>query len=107
MNTLGEHIRALRISGGFLLREVAAQLEIDPSLLSRIERSEKRATREQVLILARILRTDSNELLALWLSDRVIYELEGEKMALRAIQIAEERLGYGTGKRTRRKTKKG
>ncbi len=98
MNSLGEHIRALRVSAGFLLREVAAELAIDPSLLSRIERGEKRPTREQVLALARILRTDRDELLAVYLSDRVLYELEGEKVALRAIQIAEERITYGKTK---------
>ncbi len=98
MNSLGEHIRALRVSAGFLLREVAAELAIDPSLLSRIERGEKRPTREQVLALARILRTDRDELLAVYLSDRVLYELEGEKVALRAIEIAEERITYGKTK---------
>ncbi|MDQ2655883.1 MAG: helix-turn-helix domain-containing protein, partial [Bacteroidota bacterium] len=71
---------------------------VDPSLLSRIERGEKWPTREQVLALARILRTDRDELLAVYLSDRVLYELEGEKVALRAIRIAEERIVYGKTK---------
>lgn len=98
MNSLGEHIRTLRVSAGFLLREVAAELAIDPSLLSRIERGEKRPTREQVLALAKILKTDRDELLAVYLSDRVLYELEGEKVALRAIQLAEARIAYAKRK---------
>ncbi len=98
MNSLGEHIRALRVSAGFLLREVAAELAIDPSLLSRIERGEKRPTREQVLALAKILKTDRDELLAVYLSDRVLYELAGEKVALRAIQLAEARIAYANRK---------
>ena len=98
MNSLGEHIRTLRVSAGFLLREVAAELAIDPSLLSSIERGEKRPTREQVLALAKILKTDRDELLAVYLSDRVLYELEGEKVALRAIQLAEARIAYAKRK---------
>lgn len=99
MKTFGEHIRDIRNASGLLLREVAAGLEIDPSLLSRIERGEKRPTREQVLELAKILRTDRDELLAIYLSDRLVYQLQGEKVALRAIQIAEERISYGRSKR--------
>ncbi len=99
MNSLGEHIRVLRISAGLLLREVAAKLAMDPSLLSRIERGEKRPTRKQVIALARILDTDRDELLAIYLSDRVVYELEGEKVALRAIRIAEERIAYSLRRR--------
>lgn len=102
MKSLGEHIRALRISAGLLLRQVAAELEIDPSLLSRIERGEKHPTREQVLALARILRTDREELLAIYFGDRVVYELAGEKVALRAIKIAEERIAYARTKRRKR-----
>lgn len=84
-----------------LLREVAAELEIDPSLLSRIERGEKRPTREQVVRLAEILRTEKDRLLAIYLSDKLIYALKGERLALRAIQITEERLVYGSKRRKR------
>lgn len=102
MKSLGERIRELRVSDGLLLREVAAELRIDPSLLSRIERGEKSPTRDQVLLLARILKTDEAELLAIHLSDKVLYELRGEKLAMRAIQIAEKRIAYGTGPKKRR-----
>lgn len=104
MKSLGEHIREIRTTSGLLLREVAASLHIDPSLLSRIERGEKRPTREQVLALAKILRTDRDELLAIYLSDRLVYQLQGEKVALRAIQIAEERIVYSKSKRRNRET---
>ena len=101
MKSFGESIRELRTSGGLLLRQVAAQLEIDPSLLSRIERGEKNPTREQVLRLARILRADEAVLLATYLSDRVVYELKGEKLALEAIHIAERRISYEKSKKKR------
>jgi len=100
MKSFGESIRELRTSAGLLLREVAAQLDIDPSLLSRIERGEKHFTREQVLRLAKILKAEEALLLANYLSDRVVYELKGEELALEAIHIAEKRIAY---EKTRRK----
>lgn len=94
MKSLGETIRSLREARGLLIREVAAGLGIDPSLLSRIERGVKRPTRSQVVTLARILDVDEHELLVAYLSDKVVYELEGEELALRAMRVAEKRLTY-------------
>ena len=94
MKTFGETIRSLREARGMLLREVAAALQIDPSLLSRIETGEKRATRDQVLQLAKILKADENELLVNYLSDKIVYELIDEDLALEAMMAAEEKINY-------------
>lgn len=94
IRTFGEFIRSLRISRKLLLREVAAGLGIDPSLLSRIERGVKNPTREQVIRLAAILKAGERELLVQYLSDRVVYELKGEKLALEAMLAAEKKIVY-------------
>jgi cytoskeletal protein RodZ len=39
MNTFGGYLRGLRESKGLPLRKVAAQLDIDTSILSKIERN--------------------------------------------------------------------
>jgi len=39
MKTFGEYLKELRISKGFSLREFCRKAEIDPTLLSRIERN--------------------------------------------------------------------
>lgn len=98
MKSLAETIRDLRSAKGLLLREVAAELSIDPSLLSRIEHGEKRPTRDQVILLAKILDCDADDLVLAYLSDRVVYELQGEKLALRAVQIAERKITYSKKK---------
>lgn len=98
MKSLAETIRNLRETQGLLIREVAAGLDIDPSLLSRIERGVKRPTRAQVVTLARILGADEHELLVAYLSDKVVYELEGEELALKAMRAAEKRLTYSRGR---------
>ncbi|HRP45550.1 MAG TPA: helix-turn-helix transcriptional regulator, partial [Ginsengibacter sp.] len=56
--TFGETIRALRESKGLLLRQVAAALEIDTALISKIERGERTAQREQVTKLAAMLEIE-------------------------------------------------
>jgi transcriptional regulator with XRE-family HTH domain len=92
MKTLGQSIRELRKSRGLLIREVAADLGIDPSLLSRIERGDKRPTRAQVVQLSEILDADRSDLLADYLSERVVSALRNEEVALKAISLAEKKI---------------
>ena len=94
MQSFGEYIRALRLSKKLLLREVAARIEVDPSFLSRVERGSKRPTREQVILLGAVLKANENELLIQYLSDRVVYELKDEKLALKVMQAAEKKIAY-------------
>ncbi len=42
MNTLSDLVRVHRQAKNLLIRQVAAELGIDPSLLSRIERGDKK-----------------------------------------------------------------
>ena len=94
MESFGTLIRRIRTSKGLLLREVAAGLRIDPSFLSRIESDTRRATREHVIQLAAFLKADENELLIAYLSDKIIYELQGEKLAMKAMSVAEQKIMY-------------
>src|SRR5882757_3883399 len=94
MESFGSSIRKLRKEQGLLLREVAALLEVDPSFLSRIEKDVKPATKEHVIKLACILRADETALMIGYLSDRIVYELRGEKLAREAITIAEKKMEY-------------
>jgi len=48
MKTFGEYIRKARENKGLPLRKVAAALDIDTSILSKIERNERRATIEMI-----------------------------------------------------------
>lgn len=68
---LANKIRTLREQNGMLQRKVAAALDVDAGLYSKIERGERPAKREQVINLANILHTDEKELLTLWLADQI------------------------------------
>lgn len=76
MNKFGATIRQRREEKELLLRHVAAQLDIDTAMLSKVERGERNAKREHVVMLSKILELDTKELLTLWLADRV-YEVIG------------------------------
>lgn len=91
---LGEKIKELRENKGLLQRQLAASLEIDTPMFSKIERGERRAKREQVLKLAELLHTDTNELLTIWLADQVYEIVKDEETAAGALKVAESTLKY-------------
>jgi len=94
METLGEILRKLREDNKIPLRVVAAQLDIDQAILSKIERGHRKATRKQVVKLAAYFKVEEEDLLVAWLSDKLVYEVEKEQVALKALQVAEERIAY-------------
>ncbi len=91
---LGEKIKELREIKGLLQRQLAARLEIDTPMFSKIERGERRAKREQVIKLAELLDSDVNELLTMWLADRVYLIVKDEEIAEGALRVAESTLKY-------------
>ena len=67
---LGNKIRSLRDEQGILQRQVAAYLEIDTPMFSKIERGDRRAKRSQVIKMATYIKVDKKEMLTLWLADK-------------------------------------
>lgn len=98
MDSLGGTIRKLREDKELPLRIVAAFLNIDQAILSKIERGHRKPSREQVIKLADYFKVKENDLLVAWLSDKLVYEVEDEEMALKALQVAEERVKYNKKK---------
>lgn len=96
MKSLGNTIRQLREEKQLPLRTVSAYLDIDQAILSKIERGQRKATREQVVKLAEYFKVKENDLLIAWLSDKLVYEVAEEKIALKALQVAEEKVKYIT-----------
>lgn len=88
MNSLGEKIRTIRESKSLLLRQVAAYLEIDTALISKIERGERRLTREQVIKLAKFYKVADEKLLTLWLSDKLLDTIENDPFAMQGLNKA-------------------
>lgn len=96
MDSFGETIRRLREEKELPLRTVAAFLDIDQAILSKIERGKRNASRELVVKLAGFFKVNENDLLVLWLSDKLLSEVANEEVALEALQVTEEKIGYPT-----------
>ncbi len=94
MNTLGEIIRIEREKRGLLLRHVGSELDVDQALISKYERGERIPSKEQVIRLAKFYKLDSNDLMTAWLADKVLIELQNEKMAHRAMRLVEKKLNH-------------
>ena len=89
MNYLGNKIRELRESNGFLLRQVAAHIEVDTALVSKLERGERKAHKEQVTRIAEFLEVEEKDLMLLWLADRIADSIEGEILGMDALKYVE------------------
>lgn len=98
MESLGETIKKLREQKELPLRTVAAFLDIDQAILSKVERGQRKPNREQVIKLAKYFKVNEDDLLVAWLSDKLVYELEDEALALKAMQVAEEKIQYNRKK---------
>ena len=95
---LGKRIKELREEQKLLQRQLAAILEIDTPMFSKIERGDRRAKRGQVITLAQQFKVDESELLTLWLADKVLDALkEGDdKLKQEAIKVARKSLKLKT-----------
>lgn len=94
MESIGELIRRLRENKGEPLRKVAAYLDVDQAVLSKIERGKRKANKEQVVKLAKYFGEDEKKMLIVYLSDRILYEVQDGNYAKEALKVAEERIEY-------------
>lgn len=92
--TFGECIRNLREESGLPLRKIAAQLDIDPSLLGKIERDQRQPTKEQIRKLALIFNKNESLLLSEFLSDQIAYKIMEEESSEKILKAAEKKVKY-------------
>lgn len=88
LNNLGKKIRESREKQNILLRQVAAFLEVDTAFVSKAERGERNLQREHVIKLAKLLNISEEELVALWLSDKILNMVDGDNYAMQGVKKA-------------------
>jgi len=103
MENFPSHIRELRKKKGDPLRRVAAFLNIDQAILSKIESGKRKASRENVVKLAEYFKVNKDNLIKSWFSDKIAYELENEEQALEVLKVAEEKVIYKLFRKADRK----
>ncbi len=82
-----DKIKQLRQESGKRQKDLARAIGVDVPAYSRYEHGERRPKRDQVLRLARIFKTDPDELVAMWLADEAYSRIAHDKMATRAATL--------------------
>jgi transcriptional regulator with XRE-family HTH domain len=94
METFGEYIRQLRTNAGIPIRKIAAQLDIDSSLLGRIERDERQPNKEIIARIATIFNQNTQDLMQRFLSDQIAYKILDEDADISVLKVAEKKIEY-------------
>jgi len=85
-----EKIKQLRDERSMPQRQIAAALEIDTATYCKIEKGDRRAKREQVFLLSKIFKYESDDLLKIWLADQVYEMIKNEKEAKEVLNLVQE-----------------
>ncbi|KAF0129148.1 MAG: putative DNA binding protein [Bacteroidetes bacterium] len=92
--TFGELLRSLREKKGNTLKEVASSIEIDISLLAKIERNERTPTKQLIKNISIYFNFDEKELLNEFLSDQIVYKILDEEANVNILKVAEKKIKY-------------
>jgi transcriptional regulator with XRE-family HTH domain len=92
--TIGEQLRTIRENKGLPLREVAAEIGVDISLLGKIERDERQPTKKQIKNIASFFIIEEKVLIVKTMSKQVAYKLANEKYAKEILVAAEKEIQY-------------
>lgn len=90
MSSFGKKVKFLRERSSLLQKDVAQFLSIDAPMLSKIENGERHAKREQIKVLSKIFHVPEEDLLSLWLADKVYEMLKDEDIALEVLSMTGE-----------------
>src|SRR5690606_688571 len=94
-------LKNARIQKDLKVREVAAALGIDQSLVSKFESGDRLPTEAQLRGLAEVLGLSHRSLMVAWLSQKVLTEVKQYSFADEALQMVQEHLRSYTPDRIR------
>ena len=94
MESFADQVKRLRKNKGDTLSVVSGYLGIDQAILSKIENGKRQASREVVIKLSSYYKVTERDLLTSWLSDKLLYEVGNDDLALDAFNLAEEKIAY-------------
>ncbi|WP_199139724.1 helix-turn-helix domain-containing protein [Pedobacter sp. ASV12] len=94
IKSFGEHLRELREEAGLTLKSVAEQINVDTSLLAKIERNERQPTKQIIKQIAVYFKVSEKDLLDNFLSDQIAYKILDEEADLSILKVAEEKVKY-------------
>ena len=94
MKTLGDTLKCAREKKDLILRKVAAEVDIDQSLISKFEKNERKPTKQQIVRLAKFYKLSESELIINWFSEKIAEELKYTESTSEILKAAEEKINY-------------
>jgi len=82
MDSLGEIFRKEREKRNLLLRQVASSIDMDQAVLSKIEREERKATKQQLIDLIKFYELNEKQVMVEWNSQKLLNQLKSENYAI-------------------------
>lgn len=98
--TFGETVKKLREDIDLPLREVAEALKIDTSMLGKIEKNNRKPTKQLIEKFAKFFKVNEKDLTIAFLSDKVAYHVSEEDFASEVLKVAERKVKYLKTKKT-------
>ncbi|MCK9346753.1 MAG: helix-turn-helix transcriptional regulator [Bacteroidales bacterium] len=80
--SLSEKLKELRLKANLPQRKVAAAIDVDTATYCKFEKGVLRISREQLLKYADFLKTDTDNLLSIWLADQMKKTVSEESKAV-------------------------
>jgi transcriptional regulator with XRE-family HTH domain len=92
--TFGETVKKLREEKKLTLREVAEALEVDTSMLGKIEKNSRKPNKLLIENFAKFFNVEEKDLTISFLSDSVAYKVLDEDYPVEVLKVAEEKVQY-------------
>lgn len=94
-STFGETIKELREQRQLPLREVAQALEIDTSMLGKIEKNNRYPSKQLIAKIAKFYKVSPRDLIIALISDKVASQiLDGKGLENDVLKVAEKKVKY-------------
>jgi transcriptional regulator with XRE-family HTH domain len=93
--TFGDTVKRLREERNLPLREVADALNIDTSMLGKIEKNSRKPTKQIIEKFAAFFKVCDKDLVIAFLSDAIAFRvMEEEDFSSEVFKVAEEKVNY-------------
>lgn len=93
--TFGYIVKVLREEKNLTLREVSEFLGIDTSMLGKIEKNNRKPTKQIIEKFSKLFNVNERELTIAFLSDNVAYQImDEEEFATEVLKVAEKKVEY-------------
>jgi transcriptional regulator with XRE-family HTH domain len=94
LTTFGETIKQLREEQNLPQRKVAANLDIDTSLLAKHERNVRQPYKYLIIKIAALFNVESEALISEALTDKIAYQIIEEEADSKLLRVAENKVKY-------------